>query len=183
MNITPPNPSRRHFLTLAALWCRALKAAQAHAHSTAATSAIAYKFTFLKELERSRLMELADVLIPADDRSGGAKGARVDEYIDFVLTHAAPALQKCWRDGLRWMTIAKLPRAAANEFEPKSREDQFFVLLKAAAVEGFYTSQEGISKELGYQGLGFLRAFAGCTHETHMAPEGFRPRLRARGRA
>ena len=53
-------------------------------------------------------------------------------------------------------------------------------MLKGAVAEGFYTSREGIQRELGYQGLGFLREFPGCAHDTHEAPADYKPRLMAR---
>jgi hypothetical protein len=180
--------SRREFLAVAALWSQAVAAAQ-HNHQAAQTASTkaAYNFVFFQPAERQTLNRLAAILIPADERSGGATAAHVDEYIDFVLSHGNADLQKRWRDGLR--AFAKLDEAgsekrlrelAANEFAPKSPDDQFFILLKGAVAEGFYTSEEGIRKELGYQGLGFLREFPGCTHESHAIPEGYQPRLKMR---
>jgi hypothetical protein len=182
-------PTRREFLALAALaWSRALEAAQPHVHVLAsAPESGAYAFRFLEPAERDTLQRLAVILVPADNRSGGARTARVEEYVDLVLAHAEPALQERWRLGLaRYLTAppetteARLREAAAGEDAPNTDDEEFFVLLKDAVVEGFYTSEEGITKELGYQGLTFLAEFPGCTHAAHELPAGFRPRLRPR---
>jgi hypothetical protein len=187
---SPSNPgaSRREFLAVAALWSQAVAAAQHnHQAAQAASTNVTYRFAFFQPDERQTLNRLAAILIPADERSGGATAAHVDEYIDFVVSHGNADLKKRWRDGLA--PFAKLDAAAseqrlrelaANEFAPKSAGDQFFILLKGAVAEGFYTSEEGIRKELAYQGLGFLREFPGCTHESHAIPEGYQPRLKMR---
>lgn len=199
--------SRRDVLAVAsALWAQAVARAQVdvnaaqrqidreqHKHGPAAElKQPTYKYEFLSDREQRTLRVLADRLIPADERSGGAKAARVDEYIDFVLGHAEAQLQKTWRSSLVRLEKAVRGKApsridayletlAANEFSPRTQDEQFFVLLKDAVVEGFYTSQEGIQKELGYQGLGFLREFPGCGHATHAKPENYHPQLRQRG--
>ena len=180
--------TRRGFLAVAALWAQALEAAQAHDHLTVLTAGRSYTFRFLAKPELQTLRSLAALLIPADERSGGAAAAKVEEYIDFVLSHAPPDLQKRWREGLKSydglsaeQQDEMLSAASRNEFAPRSRPEQFFVMLKGAVTEGFYTSQEGIQRELGYQGLGFLREFPGCTHQSHETPAGYKPRLMSRG--
>jgi len=130
-------------------------------------------------------------IIPADDRSAGAVGAKVDEYIDFILSHADPALQETWRGGLDRYGRATaglnaeeidafLAKHARHEFAPVDEDEQFFVLLKAAVTQGFYTSQEGIENELGYKGMSFLLDFPGCTHTAHEVPPAYKPALRQR---
>ena len=179
--------SRRDLLALAGLWTQALTAAQSHQHAATPSSQAAYTLRFLSKPERDTLVSAAAILIPAGDRSGGAAAARVDEYIDFVLSHAPAELQTRWREGLAVLTRVEagarqttLRSWAQNEFAPQTRDEEFFVLLKGAVTEAFYTSEEGIRKELGYQGLGFVREFPGCTHETHRAPANYTARLRAR---
>ena len=48
-------------------------------------------------------------------------------------------------------------------------------MVKGAVVESFYTSEEGINKELGYQGMAFLVNFDGCTHASHATPADYQP--------
>src|SRR5437867_2199205 len=43
---------------------------------------------------------LVEAIIPADDRSPGAKEARVADYIDLLLSEAQPPLRQQWLDGL-----------------------------------------------------------------------------------
>ncbi|MCX6611008.1 MAG: hypothetical protein NTW74_09170, partial [Acidobacteria bacterium] len=127
----------------------------------------------------------AAVMIPPSSRSGGAASAQIESYIDHTLASAAPSLQRTWRSGLADWTKAKdidseLSRLAANEFAPKSKADQFFILFKTALTAAFYTSEEGIQKELGYQGMAFLREFPGYQGEAFSTPAGYKPLLRSR---
>jgi hypothetical protein len=149
---------------------------------------------FLNPRRREVLRLLMDSIVPADNRSAGAAGAQVDEYIDFVLYHADPELQEIWRRGLdRYGSDiqsenaagidAFLTRQAGAEFSPQTEDERFFVYLKTAVTEGFYTSEEGISKELGYKGMTFEMDFRGCTHGGHEVPAGYRPLLRSAEKA
>lgn len=175
--------TRRTALQLAlALWAKAED--QAHQHP-AATPTAAYTPQFFTAAEVITLKRYAAVLIPPSDRSGGAAATPVEHHIDRTLTAAAPSLQRAWRAGLAACARQKdaekyLTRLARNEFAPQSRDDQFFVLLKTAVTTAFYTSEEGILKELGYQGMGFLREFPGWQGETFRTPADYQPLLRRR---
>jgi Gluconate 2-dehydrogenase subunit 3 len=63
-----------------------------------------------------------------------------------------------------------LQRAAANEENPTSDLERFFVLLKQMTVNGYYTSATGIHKEMEYVGNTYLVAFPECTHPEHQEP-------------
>jgi hypothetical protein len=175
-------------LTLAArLWAKAEQ--ESHTHAAAKTeSATKPALRFLTPRESATIQRFAAVLIPSTERSQGATGAAgaaIAPYIDFVLSGAAPSLQRTWRRGLAEWEKAKdtdgtLAALAPQEFAPKSQQDQFFVLFKSAVTAAFYTSEEGITKELGYQGMGFLREFAGWQGETFAAPADYKPMLRSR---
>jgi Gluconate 2-dehydrogenase subunit 3 len=183
--------SRRRFLIAGiALWRTAsLRARQArqmqpqYSHEEGG-------LVFLDARRRDILRRLMDRIVPADERSSGAIGAKVDEYVDFVLQHADAKFQNTWRQGLdrfgeaigskQGPTIdAFLAKEARGEFSPRTDDERFFVYLKTAVAEGFYTSQEGIDKELGYQGMTFEMDFPGCTHAEHNAPADYKPLLRA----
>lgn len=173
--------SRRDFL---ALWAQAAFAA--HQHSTSSTTAEGpYRFRVFSEEEVRTLRKLSAILIPADERSGGAAAARVEEYIDFIASHGEPSLQQEWHDGLKKLGSARhaeaeLTKLSRKEFAPRAKDERFFVLLKSAVTEGFYTSEEGINKELGYQGMGFLVEFPDFSNVKAEKPANYKPLLRAR---
>ncbi len=182
--------TRREFLGAVALWRQALLVAQSHVHSAPVQPA-PYRLAFFTDGEARVLAAVAGRIVPADERSGGAAAARVDEYIDFILSHGAADLQKFWRESLAGIAPhvkgrspeqidAFLTELARNEFAPKNKDDEFFIALKEAVVDGFYTSEEGVRKELGYIGNAFLHEFPGCAHATHETPAGYRPLLKER---
>ncbi len=184
--------SRREFLAAAAaLWSAAALRAQQHQHAHPSDEKVPYKFSFLDAGERKTLRVLMDRIVPADDRSSGALEACVDEYVDFILIHADASLQETWHKGLKRYGEAItgkspdevdkfLEKQARNEFSPANDDETFFVLLKGAVTEGFYTSEQGIKNELGYKGMTFLLDFEGCTHPVHQIPAGWHPMLRDR---
>ena len=71
---------------------------------------------------------LVEAIIPADERSPGAKEARVADYLDLLLSEAPPAPKKEWMDGL-----------ALFEAESTKRFGAPFVRLKPEQVEALLT--------------------------------------------
>jgi hypothetical protein len=67
---------------------------------------------------------LVEAIIPADERSPGAKEARVADYIDLLLSEAPAFLKQRWLDGL-----------AALDAESASRFGSPFLRLPAVQVE------------------------------------------------
>ena len=125
-----------------------------------------------------------DTIIPADERSPGAREARVADYIDLLLSESDDATALQWIGGLAELdeeaaTRFTVPFArldatqvdtilaaiSANELTPQSPLDEFFVMTKHAAVQGYYTSEIGIHRELRYKGNKFLNEFVGCETE------------------
>src|SRR5438105_15312739 len=131
--------SRREFLaTAAALWSAAVLRAQEHQHAHLRDEKVPYKFSFLDADERKTLRVLMDRIVPADDRSSGALGACLDEYVDFILVHADAPLQETWHKGLKRYgeaIAAKSPdevdkfleKQARNEFVPANDDETFFI--------------------------------------------------------
>jgi hypothetical protein len=130
------------------------------------------------------LETLVEAIIPADDRSAGAKDARVADYIDLWLSEADSQVALQWSGGLalvdtestaRFRTpFVRLNAAQAdtilahmsrNERAPQTPLETFFVMTKQATVIGYYTSKIGIHDELHYKGNVFLRDFVGCQTE------------------
>ena len=127
---------------------------------------------FLSADEYALVDELVEQIIPADEHSGGARAARVAEFIDAVLAEAfQPSERDAWRNGLTGVNalsremhgsdflncaapdrIAVLTRMAKNESAPRTPEEVFFRELKALTVRGYYTSKVGIHDDMGYLG-------------------------------
>jgi hypothetical protein len=129
---------------------------------------------------------LAEVIIPADDHSPGAKAAKVHEYIDEVVSSSPDAVKKIWADGLAAMDrmardaygqeyrrciapqqTALMEKVSRNEEHPLTLEEKFFSVLKAAAIDGYYTSTISIHDDLEYQGNTVVVEFPGCAHDEH----------------
>jgi hypothetical protein len=127
---------------------------------------------------------LVEAIIPTDERSPGAKQARVADYIDLLLSESEPEFALRWIGGLAALDsesnrrfkgpIAKvsaqqldaiLHDISQNELSPQTPLEEFFVMAKEATVRGYYTSEIGIHQELHYQGNKFLREFVGCETE------------------
>jgi Gluconate 2-dehydrogenase subunit 3 len=146
----------------------------------------AYQPYFFSAEEMTLLDQLAEIILPADDHSGGARAARVNRYIDVMVSESGAAAQQRWQQGLQAVNrqaadsfgspfvrcaseqqqqiVATL---AAGEDRPQTAADHFFVLLKQATVDGYYSSKIGIHDELEYQGNTALPEFSGCTHPEH----------------
>src|SRR5882672_8796722 len=78
------------------------------------------------------LEALVDAIIPADDRSPGARQARVADYIDLLLSEVGRELTLAWIGGL-----------AALDADAMSRFRASFVKLGAAQVDAIL---QGISR-------------------------------------
>ena len=130
------------------------------------------------------LEALVEAIIPADDRSPGAKQARVADYIDLLLSESEDSVTLQWIGGLAVLdaeavrrfrapfvrltaaqTDTLLAAISAKELAPETPLEHFFVMTKHATVQGYYTSEIGIHQELRYKGNQFLREFVGCTTE------------------
>jgi hypothetical protein len=131
------------------------------------------------------LQALVEAIIPTDERSPGAKEARVADYIDLLISEADENAAASWRAGLdaldanataRFgtpflgladpqtdMLLAELSRNdAAAPAVAAVPPDPFFAMAKQATIHGYYTSEIGIHQELRYKGNQFLPAFVGC---------------------
>jgi hypothetical protein len=130
------------------------------------------------------LETLVEAIIPADNRSAGAKDARVADYIDLWLSEVERPIVLEWSGGLALVDAeaslrfkapfvklnagqvdAILATMSRNERSPQTPLEAFFVIAKQATVNGYYTSKVGIHDELRYQGNVFLREFVGCETE------------------
>jgi hypothetical protein len=131
--------------------------------------------------EYALVEELTETIIPADRRSGGAKAAKVADYIEQVVGESLGTEQKTlWREGLQLIDamssrqcgkpfVAAAPedrvavlRVLSENREMTVPEVRFFGELKRLTVDGYYTSKIGLLDELGYKGNTVLDEFVGC---------------------
>jgi Gluconate 2-dehydrogenase subunit 3 len=137
---------------------------------------------FFTPSQHALVDELSETIIPADNHSGGAKAAKVADYIDQVLRESPDDTQKAlWREALRLVDvmsqhyhgksfvdasaedrIAVLTVLSDNDRMTDLPEVRFFIELKRLTVRGYYTSKIGIHDELEYKGNRILQEFAGC---------------------
>ena len=135
----------------------------------------------LSATEFATLETLVEAILPADERSPGAKEARVADYIDLLLSESEDEVKGPWfaglsaLDGLALARFGKpfarldagnaetlLTELARNEDEPKTALETFFKATKNAAVRGYYSSEIGIHKELRYLGNRITPVYVGC---------------------
>jgi len=141
---------------------------------------------FFNVQEMAAITAIADLIIPPDERSPGAKATGVPGFIDLMVSESPSEVKTLWRDGLAAIEsisqknfsaafnsagierqVSLLKAISKNERKPKRIEERFFVAIKSLTVDGYYTSQIGIHQELQYKGNAYLKEFVGCTHPEH----------------
>ncbi len=169
-------------------WTQA-EAQQAHQHAEqarnqAAAEGAAYTPKFLTAHELATVTALANLIIPADDRSGNASDAGVPEFIDFMMVDQ-PQRQLVIRGGIKWLDsecrrqfdAAFVDCAAAQQtsicdqlaYPEKARPEhshgaRFFSAVRDLTATGFFTSRMGID-DLGYKGNTFVPVWEGAPKE------------------
>jgi hypothetical protein len=141
---------------------------------------------FFSPAQHALVDELSETIIPADSHSGGAKAAKVADYIDQALRESFDDAEKAlWREGLRLVDVmsqhyngksfadssqegktAVVKVLSDNEHMTDLPEVRFFVALKRLTVRGYYTSKIGIHDELEYKGNRILQEYVGCDDPT-----------------
>lgn len=139
---------------------------------------------FFTAAEYAAVVALADLILPADERSGGASDAGVPEFIDFMMVDQ-PARQVPMRGGLAWLDQecnARFARTftAASDAERRQvlddisgleppRDDlshgvAFFRSFRDLVASGFWTSRIGID-DLQYMGNTLVAEWNGCPED------------------
>ena len=141
---------------------------------------------FFSPAQHALVEELSETIIPADSHSGGAKAAKVADYIEQVVRESVDDNQRTlWREGLRLIDlmsqhyngksfvnasseerIAILTVLSDNDEMTDLPEVRFFHELKRLTARGYYTSKIGIHDELEYKGNRILMDFVGCDDPT-----------------
>ncbi len=141
---------------------------------------------FFTPAQHTLVEELSETIIPADSHSGGAKAAKVADFIEQTVRESTDDQQKAtWHEGLRLIEsmsqhyngksfvaasteekIAVIQVLSDNEQMTELPEVRFFRELKHLTVRGYYTSKIGIHDELEYKGNRILQEFVGCGDAT-----------------
>jgi hypothetical protein len=155
----------------------------ARARRTTARQRAPYKPKFFSADEYVLLVTLVDLIIPKDERSGGATDAGVPEFIDFLMVDQ-PLRQVAMRGGLARIDRLCIDRfgrpfMACTESErtrilddigfagnalarPElSQAVAFFNSLRDLTATGFWTSRIGVT-DLQYSGNVYLAEWNGC---------------------
>jgi len=149
----------------------------------AASPAGNYMPKYFSAVQYAALVVLCDMIIPKDEKSGGAVEAGAPEFID-LLTSENEKFQLRLGGGLFWLDgyctdhYGKVFLDCTPEqkkevldliaFRKNAKQDpslshgvSFFALLRNMTCDGFYTSKIGIA-DLGYIGNTSQREFPGC---------------------
>ena len=148
------------------------------------TGGALYQPRFFTSSEWSTVRVLADLVIPPDERSGGATDAGVPEFMDFMMLERQD--EQLWmRGGLAWLD-AESERRFGRRFieardpqrrsllddiawparaEPRlSQGVAFFTAFRDLTASGFWSSKIGVA-DLEYQGNTVVPAWSGCPPE------------------
>jgi hypothetical protein len=162
--------------------------ADAHTHAAAPAAATAPWTPKVFDVHQNdTVVTITELIIPQTE-TPGAKAAKVNEFIDLVLSDAQPAERKEFFRGLSWMD-ARAQELFGTDFvsatpeqqtalltivssgKNKSTSDQigveFFEAVKGMTVTGYYTSEIGLRQELGEDGNLFFASYPGCQHPEH----------------
>jgi hypothetical protein len=161
---------------------QAAKAAQSARKTAGATTA--YKPKFFSAHEWATVNVLVDLIIPKDDRSGGATDAGVPEFMDFMMNDQ-PNRQTAMRGGLAWIDLecqdrydktfldcAPEQRAAVLDdiaWPQKAKPEfghgvAFFNSFRDLTASGFWSSKMGV-EDLKYLGNVMNPNWNGCPPE------------------
>jgi len=140
---------------------------------------------FFSEAQNETVTLIAELIIPETD-TPGARAAKVNEHMDFVLSEETPEVRETFLKGLNWIDSKSRQRFGADfrQISPKQQvsiltavasgvtaEDevgsQFFEDIKRRTTFAYYTSEIGIHQELKYQGNAVLSEWPGCPHPAH----------------
>lgn len=182
--------NRREALTLLALTplAGALRAdpAAATPRPAAVTPPAASAPKFFTAHELATVSLLADLVIPADERSGSATDAGVPEFMDTML-HDSPrdSERLAMRGGLAWLDAESRARHGADfvDLAPEQRRGilddiawpekappgmshgvAFFNRFRDAVASGFWSSRMGV-EDLRYLGNTVVPRWEGCPPE------------------
>jgi hypothetical protein len=161
---------------------------QAHSHAAqAAVAAQGWTPRVLTARQDATVAALCELIIPETD-TPGARAVGVNRFVDSVLHDAPDAERTAFLRGLAWIEERSRTRfkkdfvdlAAADQTSllsavadrsSRAAADRvgvdFFRAIKSMTIDGYYTTESGLRRELGVTGQLFLIEFDGCKHAEH----------------
>ena len=154
------------------------------ARAAAVESGQQYVPQFFTDHEWRTVRLLADLIIPADERSGSASDAGVPEFMDFMMADQ-PSRQVPMRGGLAWLDVecgrrfgrpfvecddtqrAQMLDAIAWPARARSEDSHgvaFFNSFRDLTASGFWSSRMGV-EDLQYMGNTIVPEWRGCPEE------------------
>jgi gluconate 2-dehydrogenase gamma chain len=145
---------------------------------------VSYQPKFFTPAEWTTVRVLADLVIPPDQRSGGATDAGVPEFMDFMMLDR-PDEQLWMRGGLAWVDAESSRRFGRRFTESDDRQRRsllddiawpaqaepqvsqgaaFFTAFRDLTASGFWSSKIGVA-DLAYQGNMVVVEWTGCPAE------------------
>ena len=160
---------------------RAARARADAARQVATNSQTIFTPSFLTQHEYATVATLTEMILPADDQSGGASSAGVPEFIDFMMLDQ-PDRQRTIQNGLSWLDTECRRRFDQSFLECSDEERagllddiawpgrapenlgegvRFFSNIRDLTATGLWTRREGIV-DLQYLGNRYLSNWQGC---------------------
>jgi hypothetical protein len=163
------------------------QAHSAHGQAAARRAGAVFRPKVFTPAQNAAVVALSEAIIPQTD-TAGAKAAKVNEFIDQILSGAPKASRDEFLQGLAWVD-ARATRDFGKPFASASPAQQmalltalsaadaaagddktgaaFFTAIKTMTITGYYTSEIGMREELGDDGTMFFAEFKGCDHPEH----------------
>jgi len=161
---------------------------QTHSPAAQAASAAAGEWTprILTPKQNEAVVILTELIIPETD-TPGAKAARVNRFVDRVLSGAQPRDREEFLRGLAWLD-ERSQQLFGHDFAGAGPENQtslltrlslarpedkdqtgvdFFRAIKSMTINGYYSTEIGLRQELGDSGRLFQTVSQGCDHPEH----------------
>ncbi|MBY0372478.1 MAG: gluconate 2-dehydrogenase subunit 3 family protein [Bryobacteraceae bacterium] len=151
-----------------------------HQHGSPGTAAkpwMGYAPRFFTATQYAVIDAVCERILPREPDSPGASDVGVAYYLD-TLCHYQPAMPRsllqAGAEALHGKGFAQsgeaaqieiLTALAANERQPRTELERFFVTIKRLTIEAWALSEDGARRGLGYRGNDFVGEFRGCTHD------------------
>jgi hypothetical protein len=134
--------------------------------------------------EYETLSEFAEVILPDEPGSPGAKALGLAYFMDVVVFYGTAEMKRRWKGGLAALDVKSrgkfdaefrklsperrvevVAEIARRESRPVDDVEHFFVEVKQTTIAAWGYSEEGAKLGLGYRGNVAIPTFVGCTHD------------------